>query len=81
MFPSLVTMSYDKFDQEFVTRVFEDRQTFRVTFYAVRQCFLVWPGLNSTHIMNKLKITTMIKDGYNSIIVTLNNVTTKCTAS
>ena len=33
MFPSLATMSYDKFDQEFVTRVFEDRQTFRVTFY------------------------------------------------
>ena len=74
-------MSYDKFDQEFVTRVFENRQTFRVTFYAVRQCFLVWPGRNSTHITNKLTITRMIKDGYNSIIVTLNNVTTKCTTS
>ena len=45
MFPSLATMSYDKFDQEFVTRVFEDRQKFRVTFYVVRQCFLVWPDL------------------------------------
>ena len=39
-------MSYDKFDQEFVTRLFEDRQTFRVTLYVVRQCFLVWLGLN-----------------------------------
>ena len=45
MFPSLAIMSYDKFDQEFVTRVFEDRQTFHVTFYVLRQCFLVWPGI------------------------------------
>ena len=47
MFPSLATMSYGKFDQEFVARVFEDHQTFRVTFYVVQQCFLVWPGLKN----------------------------------
>jgi len=35
MFPSLATLSYDKVDEKFVARMFNDHQTFRVTFHVV----------------------------------------------
>jgi len=31
----LATLSYDKIDGEFVIRIFNDHQTFRVTFHVV----------------------------------------------
>ena len=41
IFPSVATLSYDKLDGKFVTRMLDDNQTFCVTFYVVLQCLLV----------------------------------------